>query len=333
MPEKNPPKVSIIIPNYNYGRFLGDALKGVLNQTFTDYEVIVVDDGSTDDSRSIIDRMMPVFKGRLRTVYQKNKGVYAARNSGLRMANGIFISFLDADDVWMPTALEHLVQSLERSQAGVVYSDTEFFDNQTGRGFGATFKAGSDKKPCMGQCLDELFMRGNFIPFMTTVVRREVFDAVGNFDESFRVAEDYEFWLRVSRRYPIGYVNEVLCRVRRHGENLTLKSVAQFRSQIRIIKRSLCSMPEVRRLVSPAQIKDRLYGLYYDLGRELVLAGKRKRGRLFLAKAWQINQKPFGNKMIFYMALSYFPFMDPIRFFREWLHALRMRNSARPASS
>src|SRR5918996_212462 len=121
-------KVSVVIPTYNYGRYLPEAVESVLHQTFPDLEVIVVDDGSTDDTRELIGR----FGDKVCYIYQRNQGLPAARNTGIRAARGEYVGFLDSDDLWLPGKLALQVPRLDSRQAvGLVYADALFFSDET----------------------------------------------------------------------------------------------------------------------------------------------------------------------------------------------------------
>ncbi|MBI2094883.1 MAG: hypothetical protein HYT89_01800, partial [Candidatus Omnitrophica bacterium] len=158
---------------------------------------------------------------------------------------------------------------------------------------------------------------------MTAVVRREVFDRVGLFGRTYRVAGDYDFWMRVSSRYPIGYLDEVLCRVRRHGDSLTFKSLPQARAQARIIRNALRANPGLRRTVGDSRIREKTARVYDDLGREWILSGRGRRGRACLKKAWRIRPHPFGTNIVPYYLLSYFPFPRAAEALRRLWHRLR----------
>ena len=124
------PVVSAIIPTYNFGRFLGEAIQSVLDQTFTDFELIVVDDGSTDDTREVVGSFND---SRIRYIYQENRGLPAARNTGIKASRGEYIAFLDSDDIWLTQNLELKVKSLDsHPDAGLVCSDGYNFDDATG---------------------------------------------------------------------------------------------------------------------------------------------------------------------------------------------------------
>ena len=319
------PAVSVVIPNYNYGRFLEETLRSVLAQTFEDYEVFVIDDGSTDESRGIVEKIRPGFKGRLQYFYQDRRGLSESRNVGIERSRGRFISFLDADDVWLPNALKELTCALENSGAGAVYSNTEFFDDKTGAILGTNFNGSTGKLPRNGECLDALFLQGSFMPIMTTMVKRDVFEKIGLFDVSLRVGEDYDFWLRVAAHYPIGYVNRILCRVRRHGSNLTFQSLKHARAQVKILKKTLRAMPSLKNRLGEAVIHKRFYKAYLDLGRELVLADQRKRGRLYLKRALEMDPNPLMDNVLFYSFLSYLPSASWFKKKRENWHRLRAR--------
>jgi glycosyltransferase involved in cell wall biosynthesis len=192
--------VSVIIPCYNYGPYLKSALEGLLRQSFQDFEVRVVNDGSTDDTERIAAAFTERFGGRLHYVYQANRGVSAARNRALKDAAGRYILFLDADDVLDGAALGTFAAYLDaHPEYGMVYSNTEYFDSESGRTLGLNHGKGPlEKTPYTGLCADKLFTEGNFIPTMSSMFRREVFEKVGVFDETIRYGEDYELWMRIT---------------------------------------------------------------------------------------------------------------------------------------
>jgi GT2 family glycosyltransferase len=209
------PVVSVIIPAYNHGRFIEEALESALTQTYRDLEVIVVDDGSTDDTRERVAR----FGNRLGYVYQANAGSAAARNLGIRRSRGAYVAFLDADDIWLPGKVERCVEALEQDpRAGVAYHWWSFID-EAGRPLPRMFSPAYE-----GDVLAPLLL-GWFVGPPMAVVRRSCLEQVGLFDESLRQAEDYDLFLRLALAgYRYVSVPEMLVRCRWHSANVRTNS-------------------------------------------------------------------------------------------------------------
>jgi len=186
--------VSLVITTFNHGRVLADALDSAVAQTLRGVEIIVVDDGSTDDTPAVLAR----YSGRIRVVRQPNRGLAAARNAGLAAAHGSYVSFLDADDVMMPTKLAEQVAVLDRAPTvGWTYCDVLIETVTTGAETRASEQFGYGARMLEGWLFPEL-IRGNFIPAIAPLVRRTVLDAVGGFDERLTALEDWDMWLRLS---------------------------------------------------------------------------------------------------------------------------------------
>ncbi|WP_419663486.1 glycosyl transferase, family II [Desulfosarcina variabilis str. Montpellier] len=199
------PIVSVVVTCYNYGHFLAACLNSVLSQTFKEIEVIVVDDGSTDDSEQVA---IPFLKDeRVRYIKQKNGGQANAKNRGIREAKGEFIAFLDADDQWDKCKIEKQLPLFEDTSVGVVYSIHRFVD-EAGQPV-MRQKRRRTMKPRKGKVTQYLFI-DNFIPFSSTVVRSDCFNRLGVFDESLAMGIDWDLWLRFSTRYLFDYVDEPL---------------------------------------------------------------------------------------------------------------------------
>ena len=183
-----------MIATFNHGRFLPDALESAVAQTLQGVEIIVVDDGSTDDTSAVLAR----YAGKVRIVRQPNRGLAAARNTGLATARGRYVSFLDADDVLMPTKLAEQQALLERAPTvGWTYCDVLIETVATGGQMRASERFGYGARMLDGWLFPEL-IRGNFIPAIAPLVRRTVLDAVGGFDERLTALEDWDLWLRMS---------------------------------------------------------------------------------------------------------------------------------------
>src|SRR5437016_518542 len=194
------PTVSVLISSYNYGRFVGAALASVRAQTVANFEAVVVDDGSTDETWDVVSRFLD--DPRFRLVRQEHGGPSRAKSAGILRARCEHLAFLDADDAWEPTKLERQLEMFAAdARLGIVFTRRRFIDPD-GRPVERPQPAGVDQ-PGLG----ELF-RQNFICFSSAVVRRTVAEHVGLFDAGLPLALDYDFWLRAARRYRIGCVAE-----------------------------------------------------------------------------------------------------------------------------
>ena len=195
-----PPLVSIIITNYNYGRFLGEAIESALAQTWQNREILFIDDGSTDDSVEVA-RRYPI------TLFtQKNSGVCIARNNALSVARGEYVSFLDADDRLAPTAIEHMLARLRDAPPGVgyIYGQMQYFGVKTGLFASQPFDP-------------RKLAKANFI-CATTLLRKQIIIDAGGYDDGFRMLrEDWELYLRLwSRGYRGEFLPEVILEYRKH---------------------------------------------------------------------------------------------------------------------
>ena len=195
------PWVSIIIPTYNRRDFLREAIRSVLEQSFRDFELIVVDDGSDDGTREMIQREFP---GLLTYLYQENQGVSRARNRGLKLAQGEFVAFLDSDDLWLPRKLERQMAFMQsQPKAQICYTDEIWIR----RGVRVNPKKKHAKYSgwiyprCLPLCI---------ISPSSALMRRGLLEEVGGFDEELPVCEDYDLWLRISARHPVHFLPEKL---------------------------------------------------------------------------------------------------------------------------
>lgn len=201
------PKISVIIPTYNHGRFVGKAINSVLNQTYKDFEIIVVDDGSTDNTRGLID----THRNQIKYIYQENQGLASARNTGIQASQAKYVAFLDADDWFAKKNLEVKVSFMESHPDAVwVYSDWQYLDDK-----GNYLEKGSTifkyaHKKLTGHIFDELVYNRNFISPVTVAVKKAILEEVGCFDPKVICQEDLDLWLRISLKYPAYYIDEVL---------------------------------------------------------------------------------------------------------------------------
>jgi glycosyltransferase involved in cell wall biosynthesis len=298
------PKVSVIIPAYNHGHFLGEAIQSVLDQTFPEFELIVVDDGSTDNTKEVVES----FKDpRIRYIYQENRGLPAARNTGIKASGGEYIAFLDSDDVWLPRNLELKVQVLDaRPDVALVCSDFYPFDNETGAIIGRfwhdkPFLSWLNPQEVARQPLKELLSRGGcFIRYSVAVMRREVFTEVGYFDESIWGHEDWDMSVRIVQRFPIETIDIPLARYRVHGSNLTANQGRMHEEAIAVFNKALRSYS----LSGTEQklVKRRLAQMHFYSGHTMIAEGRVTEGRQRLIASVRAN--PWCVRPYIYLALS-----------------------------
>lgn len=213
------PLISIVVPAYNAELFIEDALNSIYRQSVSDYEIVVVDDGSTD---STYDKVNGWANGHpaihLKIVRQENKGIGGARNTGINSSSGSYIAFLDADDVWLEPKLENVIQHFKKSpNLDLVCHDEWIEENgrKIKRNYCGPYKSYRD-----------LLYKGNTISTSATVVKREKALTAGGFSEdlSFNGVEDYEFWLRLAKiNCSIKYINVILGVYRVFGQGITAK--------------------------------------------------------------------------------------------------------------
>ncbi len=280
------PWVSIIIPCYNGEAFLQEAIESALGQSYRRVEVLVVDDGSTDRSAEIA-CAFPV-----RYFYHSNRGLCATRNVGLRESKGSYIVFLDADDRLKPDAIETgLSVLIERPECAMAVGDHQFVCPDR-------LHVAASRKECLSSMHYEALLKSNFIEMISSVLfRRSVLEEMGGFNPEFRVAEDYDLYLRIARAYPICCHSAVMAEYRIHGENVSHNSQLMLTTTLQVLR---TQAPFVRgdalrllAFLSGLRNWRKQYGrqLAYEMGRALSLAQIPDLGRKLLLL---LNNYPGG---------------------------------------
>lgn len=199
-------KVSVILPTYNRAYIIKNSIRSILDQTYKDYELIIVDDGSTDETENVINEINDD-----RIIYHKfvaNSGVCAARNYGIEVLKGEYIAFQDSDDIWIADKLERQMKLFEfDEQLDFVYSKLRYKIDDTHSMILPDERISYDNK--IGNIYNQLLW-DNLIPFSSLVVKKNRLNAVGKMDNSFSALEDYDFVLRIAKNYKAGFVDEVL---------------------------------------------------------------------------------------------------------------------------
>jgi glycosyltransferase involved in cell wall biosynthesis len=280
------PKTSIIIPTYNHARFVTRAVESALAQTDPDREVIVVDDGSADNTRAVLEP----YKGCIHYLYQENRGLSAARNRGIAAAQGDYFVFLDADDLIPANKLARQMPLLAAgSDFGLVYSGFQSLSEDGARILG-------DVRPKrQGHLLKDLLLRRLAIPTATAVVRRECLERVGVFDESLLAAEDTDMWIRIARAgYAFGYVDELLFQRRVVAGSMSRNHANQERYEFARLDKLFSDPtlpPDIRALKAEA------YGiLHYEFAAKYYYAGQIELGQARIRQAVSTCPALAGNR-------------------------------------
>ena len=280
------PKVSVIIPTHNRAELLGKAVQSILDQTFTDFELLVCDDASTDNTPELIKRFED--KRILYTRYETNRGVIEVRNNAITNSKGKYIEFLDDDDEWIPTKLEKQVALLDRSpdKLGVVYTGASSTDMELGR----IIKVFTPRY--RGNILKDL-LKGNFLNTSTIVLRKLCFEKLGLFDPRFGYAEDFDMWIRIAEVFDYDYIKESLVkhRVNRVSLSTNYGSVTRGLENLFVKHRELF------------ESDDKALGVhFFKLGIAYCYYGDTKLGRSNILKAIKLN--PFDIKLYYNLFIS-----------------------------
>ncbi|WP_410174045.1 glycosyltransferase [Marinobacter orientalis] len=250
------------MPTYNRAKFLPDAVASVLAQTYTDLELIIVDDGSTDDTRKVLEPFLG--DRRIRYFYQENQGQSYARNLALEQATGNFIAFLDSDDLWAPDKLKkQLAVFRAHQEVDIVHGDEAIIDEQ------GSVVSLENMKRYSGRITRKL-LADNSVSITTALVRRRCFEAMGGFDTSLGVADDYELWLRFSARYCFHYEPGIVASYRVMTDQISSDKRRRFDANERIIAEFLARYGET---LSPAERRWGLARFYCRKARYFASAG------------------------------------------------------------
>jgi glycosyltransferase involved in cell wall biosynthesis len=220
-------KVSVIIPTYNSEDYINEAIKSVLSQTYKNYEIIIVDDGSSDNTATLLKK----YQGRLKYFYQNNQGSAAARNLGLNNSSGEFIAFLDSDDVWFPEKLEKQVRIMKENPRLAFVFAAAYMVNESGE----IVKCWDNKnEPTMD--FKRLYEK-NFICTSTVLLRRYCLERIGNFDENLKMSQDWDLWLRLAKKFEFKFICQPLINYRMHSNNITRRYDERIKYVLSIVNK------------------------------------------------------------------------------------------------
>jgi glycosyltransferase involved in cell wall biosynthesis len=267
------PKVSVIIPTYNRAPWIGHAVSSVLNQTYQDLEIIVVDDGSTDGTAGLLSN----YGNNIRSLkHTRNRGVSAARNTGIRESAGPLIAFLDSDDRWLPEKLAVQVRFFQDNPDAVACQSEEIWMRNGRRvnpGKRHLKPSGAIFEPSLRLCL---------VSPSAVMLRRSLLEEVGLFDEDLPACEDYDLWLRISSRHPVYLIREYLVvKTGGHADQLSarFRGMDRFRIKalVKLIRGGTLDDPQLRAALKELHRKCRIYG------EGCLKRGRTEEGNLFLS--------------------------------------------------
>lgn len=266
------PLVSIILPTYNRSNVVGRAIESVLGQTFTNFELIVVDDGSTDDTLKILenynDERIRIFS------HDNNKGGSAARNTGISKSDGKYIAFIDSDDEWLRTKLQLQVEKI-RSHPSLSIVYTGHYKNSQG-----TREIGQIPQHD-GNIFEAQLARDRVNPTSTVLVDKHCFETVGTFNESLNARQDYEMWLRIAKKFNFGYIKKPLVIMHEGEDRITDNVDRRIRATLTIVNKyskEIDNLPKRKK-------RSTLATQYFSMGRYCQKHERYKLARSFLMRS------------------------------------------------
>jgi glycosyltransferase involved in cell wall biosynthesis len=297
------PAISIIIPTYNCESYIAETINSVLNQTFSDFELIVIDDGSTDRTRQIVSS----YGASIRLITQANAGVCKARNRGIREAAGRYLCLMDHDDYWFPDKLSLQMDIMERHpEAGLVYSSFSWWFPDANGAFPRV--EAYIENPCP-EGIDEdfsgwiyhLLLLDCWVLTSSALIRAEVFGRCGMFDESLPYSEDWDLWLRIAREYQFIKLKKSLTLYRQHAYqgNLIARDI-DYRTDLltrAVEKWGLCS-PDGR-CITKQEFRQTISRYHRDFGIRHLLSGNLRIANRSFIKSWLTS--PVSLKSLAYI--------------------------------
>lgn len=269
------PSVSVVIATYNRANFLRQTIESVLNQSFRDFELIVVDDGSTDDTRRLIDSCGP----KIRYYYQENRGPAAARNLGVRQARATWLAFQDSDDLSTPDHLQVLHDYVEaHPECAMVFANGVYLGGREHSRETIIPARKSRRLAAEGVRLNDLFEK-SIARLQAALVSKAAYGAAGGMNESLRVCHDLDLFLRLCAKFPVAYLDRVVFQYRKHEGNITRDEEVRLTENIKVIENLVRDFPAVSKVLGHRRVAQRTGYRYYRLAK-----GRWKRNEIDAAR-------------------------------------------------
>ena len=260
--------VSVVIATYNRANFLPATIDSVLNQKFQNFELIVVDDGSTDNTRQVLE----LYSSRIRYFYQENMGPSAARNMGARQANAPWVAIQDSDDLCASNHLEALYGYVKNHpQIGMVFANGKYLSGPEHNRETIIPAKKSRRLARMGIQLADLF-ENSIVRLQAALISKEAYDSLGGHDESLWICMDLDLAFRLFMNFPVTYLEDVVFYYRKHDGNIGRNDDLRLTENIRVIQKLLRDYPAAKKVLGGRRVRKRLAYRYYRLAK-----GRRKR--------------------------------------------------------
>ena len=288
------PSVSVVIATYNRARFLPETIESILQQRFRDFELLVVDDGSTDDTQQVLKS----YGERIRFFYQENRGPAAARNLGIRHARGRWISIQDSDDLSTPGHLETLFGFAEKNPSyGMVFANGAYLGGPEHNRDSIIPKEKSRRLAQQGVRLVDLFEK-SIVRLQAALISKKCLETIGEHDESLRICMDLDLAFRIFMRYPVAYLDQVVFLYRKHEGNIGRNQDLRLLENIRVIEKLVREFPQAKELLGMRRIAQRTAYRYYRLAKGRWRDGDQRGAREAIQQA--ISLRPLSLKYRLY---------------------------------
>jgi len=300
---KTDPEVSVIIPAYNREDFIADSINSVLAQTFSDYEIIIINDGSTDRTADIV---KSIKNPRIKLLSTQRQGPYIARNYGIKRARGNYLAFLDSDDIWFASKLEKQMRTITATpDTALVFTNGYVFETDSRR-YSLKLTHYSDQSRKLDKGYTEL-LKKNYISTSSVLIKKDVFEKLGYFLKENRGCLDYQMWLRVARGYKIEYIHEPLLLYTAHEQSLSSKKVDRLKDILYLYGLEEDEIKRTGSRENLATLHDSKARTLKELGVRLYFADDRKNARKYFIRAINEGNQSFNEalKFLFWLFVPY----------------------------